>query len=58
MIGLDKQFKKFSHRLYSPQFINYFHSKFNHWKNLLLLYDNEPYVEMKKITSEIKEYQK
>ena len=58
MIGLDKQFKKFSHRLYSPQFINYFHSKFNHWKNLLLLYDNEPYVEMKKITTEIKEYQK
>ena len=58
MVGLDKQFKKFSHRLYSPQFINYFHSKFNHWKNLLLLYDNEPYIEMKKITAEIKEFQK
>ncbi len=58
MIGLDKQFKKFCKRLYSSQFMTYFHSKFNHWKNLLLLYDNEPYIEMKKITNEIKEYQK
>ena len=57
-IMLNRKFRKIHKKIFSSDFIKYFHSKFIHLKSLLSLYEKRPSEEIGKLTKEKEEYKK